>query len=80
MTPPAAISHRAFVDAIDDGVARLMVGEQTFTLPAALLPADAREGSWVQLTLATTEPPDDDGTEELRRELGRDDPGGDIKL
>ena len=75
--PPAAA--RAFVDAIDEGVARLLIGEQAFTLPAALLPAGVREGDWVEITVARAPAPPDD-TEARRRRLGKDDPGGDIEL
>jgi hypothetical protein len=69
----------AFVDAIEAGQARLMIGVQTFTLPAATLPPDAREGSWVRLSTAVVPPPPDDG-EVIRRRLGDQDPGGDLKL
>ena len=79
MSPPAPVTRRVFVDAIDNGNARLLFGEETFAVPVGLLPPDAREGSWLELTIATTAAPDD-GAEELRRTLGRDDPGGDIKL
>jgi hypothetical protein len=47
-------------------------------VPAALLPDDAREGSWLTLS-ATVTPPQAD-PDALRRKLGRDDPGGPIKL
>lgn len=79
MNPPPPVTRRVFVDAIDGGTARLMFGEETFYAPAGLLPPDAREGSWIELGLVTVPAPDD-GTEDLRRALGRDDPGGDIKL
>jgi len=69
----------AFVDAIDEGIARLVIGTRTFELPAEVLPAGTREGTWVRLAaMATPAPPDD--TEARRRALGADDPGGDIKL
>ena len=48
------------------------------TVPAALLPDDAGEGTWLKLSAAVT-PPEAD-PEALRRKLGRDDPGGPIKL
>jgi len=80
MSPPApSVTRRVFVDAIDDGSARLLFGDESFAVPVGLLPPDAREGSWLELTITITAAPDD-GAEELRRTLGRDDPGGDIKL
>jgi len=67
-----------FVDAIEDGQARLLLGEESFSLPQSLLPEDAREGTWLRLSLAIAPPPSDpDG---LRRKLGQNDPGGPIKL
>jgi hypothetical protein len=67
-----------FVDAVENGRARLLAGEEAFTVPAALLPDGAGEGSWLQLSLTETPPQADPDT--LRRKLGRDDPGGPIKL
>ena len=60
------------------GHARLELGDDAFTVPAALLPDGAGEGSWLKLT-ATVTPPQAD-PDALRRKLGRDDPGGPIKL
>ena len=67
-----------FVDAVEEGLARLELGEQAFTVPAALLPDGAGEGSWLKLTATVTAPPSDPDV--LRRKLGSDDPGGPIKL
>lgn len=67
-----------FVDAVEEGLARLELGEQAFTVPAALLPDGAGEGSWLTLTATVTAPPSD--PDALRRKLGKDDPGGPIKL
>ena len=67
-----------FVDAVENGRARLLLGDDAFTVPAALLPDDAGEGSWLKLS-ATVTPPQAD-PDALRRKLGRDDPGGPIKL
>jgi hypothetical protein len=82
MTPtsktPIPKTTAVFVDAVEDGRARLMLGDDAFEVPAALLPDDAREGSWLKLT-ATLTPPQAD-PETLRRELGGDDPGGPLKL
>ena len=67
-----------FVDSVEEGLARLELGEQAFTVPAALLPDGAGEGSWLKLTATVTPPPSD--PDALRRKLGKDDPGGPIKL
>jgi hypothetical protein len=79
-TPPNTKTTAVFVDAVDveAGRARLLLGGDAFTVPAALLPDDAREGSWLALS-ATVTPPQAD-PDALRRKLGRDDPGGPIKL
>jgi hypothetical protein len=69
----------AFVDAIEAGKARLLIGAQAFTLPVAALPPDAREGSWVRLSIAVVPPPPDDA-EAIRRQLAGQDPGADLKL
>jgi hypothetical protein len=75
----AGAGARAFVDAVDEGVARLLIGEQTFTLPAHLLPAGVGEGDWVEISVGRAPAPPDD-TEARRARLGGDDPGGDVKL
>ncbi len=70
-----------FVDAIEVGTARLLAGVDAFELPARLLPAGTKEGSWLRLSFELAPAPpgvDDDGA--LRRKLGQDDDGGDIKL
>ncbi len=67
-----------FVDSVQEGQARLLLGDDAFTVPGALLPDDAREGSWLKLTAVVTPPQAD--PDALRRKLGRDDPGGPIKL
>jgi hypothetical protein len=68
-----------FVDLLEDDTARLIAGTQSFSLPRTLLPPDAVEGSWVKLG-ATVVPAPPDDTEQRRHRLGRDDPGGEIKL
>jgi hypothetical protein len=75
----SAKTTRAFVDAIEAGVARLLVGEQAFSMPAALLPAGAREGDWLELVITRAPAPPDD-TEGRRARLSKEDPGGDIDL
>jgi hypothetical protein len=77
-TPPDTRTSDVFVDGVDEGRARLLLGDDAFTVPAALLPDGAGEGSWLKLT-ATVAPPQAD-PETLRRKLGGDDPGGPIKL
>jgi hypothetical protein len=76
------MATRVFVDAIEAGVARLLVGEQAFTLPAQLLPAGVREGDWVEITIGRVPAPPDAGedSEAWRRRLSRGDRGGDVKL
>lgn len=70
-----------FVDAIEDGRARLLLGRDAFEVPAALLPRGAREGSWLRWSMEPAPaPPDDDQGSTLRAKLGRDDDGGDIDL
>jgi hypothetical protein len=79
-TPPDPPSRTVFVfvDRVEEAGARLLLGDHAFTAPAALLPDGAREGSWLKLTSALAPPQVD--PEPLRRQLGRDDPGGPIKL
>ncbi|MFL5305281.1 MAG: hypothetical protein ACJ8F1_08710 [Polyangia bacterium] len=73
-------SSLLFVDAIESGTARLVgSGGAAFTVPARLLPAGAKEGSWLRAAFVLTDPPPDDAAE-IRRRLGRGDDGGDIKL
>jgi hypothetical protein len=82
MTPkaaaPATKTSAVFVDAVEEGHARLLLGADAFTVPAALLPDGAGEGAWLKLTATVTPPPAD--PDALRRKLGADDPGGPIKL
>jgi hypothetical protein len=68
-----------FVDAIEAGTARLLSGVDAFDLPARLLPAGTQEGSWLRLSFQPAPAPPDNGGA-LRRKLGRDDDGQDIKL
>jgi hypothetical protein len=68
-----------FVDAIEAGTARLLLGVEAFNVPARLLPAGAKEGSWVRLSFEIAPAPPND-TDALRRKLGRGDDGGDIEL
>jgi hypothetical protein len=68
-----------FVDAIEAGIARLLLGVEAFEVPARLLPADAKEGSWLRLSFELAPAPPDQAAV-LRRKLGQGDDGGDIKL
>ena len=70
---------RLFVDEIDDDVARVLLGERAFSVPVALLPVGAREGDWVEISARVFPTPPDD-TDERRKSLTKDDPGGTIKL
>jgi len=68
-----------FVDAIEGGTARLLAGTEAFSVPVRLLPPGTKEGTWLSASfVAVPAPPDPAG--EIRRRLGRDDDGGDIKL
>jgi hypothetical protein len=55
------------------------LGVDAFAVPARLLPPGTKEGTWVRLSFESAPAPPDDA-EALRRKLGRDDDGGDIKL
>jgi hypothetical protein len=68
-----------FVDAIEAGHARLMLGQEAFDVPQRLLPRGTREGAWVRIALTTAPAPRDDAAA-IRAKLGADDDGGDIKL
>ncbi len=66
-TPPGAAesaqSHTsAYVDAIESGVARILLQTEDdewrgYSLPAHLLPKEVREGSWLKLTFDLIPPP-----------------------
>ena len=76
---PETVRMRVFVDAIDEGVARLLLGTRAFEVPAALLAPGTREGNWIELAVTIVPPPPDD-TEARRARAIEGDPGGDIKL
>jgi len=59
-----------FIDEVEDRVARLVLGEEVFHLPRGLLPADAREGQWLRISVTVTPAPPDDSAV-LRKRLGR---------
>lgn len=57
---------RAFVDSVEDGVARVLLGEDesvTVTLPVAWLPEGVREGQVLRVTWEA----DEDGTEDAKK-------------
>ena len=68
-----------FVDQIDNGWAHLLFGEEAFDVPARLLPAGTKEGTWLRWSLAVAAAPPDVGAA-IRRKLEQGDDGGDIKL
>ncbi|MBS2032872.1 MAG: DUF3006 domain-containing protein [Deltaproteobacteria bacterium] len=72
-----------FLDRIEGDVAVLLDGKREVKLPRAYLPAGAREGDVLQLSLvrdleATKKAQQE--TKTLRDKLGSDDDGGDLKL
>jgi hypothetical protein len=75
----AAEAPLLFVDAIDEGRARLLLDEDAFTIPASLLPDGARAGSWLRLSLVVAPAPAS-RADAIRKKLARDDDGGPIKL
>jgi hypothetical protein len=68
-----------FIDEIEDGEAFVLLGEKRFGLPLALLPAGAKEGSWLRLSLDSSQKLGEE-IEARRARLLRKDPGGNIKL
>lgn len=74
-----ATESMVFIDEVEDLVARLVLGEQVFHLPRGLLPAEAREGQWLRISVALTPAPPNDSAA-VRKRLGGSDPGGDINL
>ncbi|MBN2576382.1 MAG: DUF3006 domain-containing protein [Deltaproteobacteria bacterium] len=68
-----------FVDAIEDDEALVLLGEKRWSLPRALLPAGAKEGSWLRLALDTSQKVGEE-IEARRARLLRSDRGGNIKL
>ncbi len=76
--------HRVHIDRIEDALAVLVLEDDTELLvPRRLLPAQAIEGTWLNLRLTI----DEDETEarrrsvkERRERLGASDDGGDIEL
>jgi hypothetical protein len=68
-----------FVDAIEDDEAQVLLGEQRWSIPRALLPPGAREGSWLRLAVDTSQKLGEEIEARRARLLGSD-RGGNIKL
>ena len=68
-----------FVDQIENGWAHLLLGEDAFDVPARLLPAGTKEGTWLRWSFAVVAAPPDVGAA-IRHKLQQGDDGGDIKL
>ena len=68
-----------FVDQIENGWAHVLLGEDAFDVPARLLPAGTKEGSWLRWSFSAAPSPPDVGAA-TRRKLQQGDDGGDIKL
>ena len=68
-----------FIDAIEDDEAWVLLGEARHRLARALLPPGAREGTWLRLSLDTSQKVGEE-IEARRARLVRGDPGGDVKL
>jgi hypothetical protein len=68
-----------FVDAIEGGVATILLANDSWSVPADVLPVGVSEGDWVTLATRTSAAPPDD-TAARRDGLSADDPGGPIKL
>jgi hypothetical protein len=68
-----------FVDALEDEAAYVLLGEQRWTIPRALLPAGTREGSWLRLALDPSQKLGEE-IEARRARLLRSDRGGNVKL
>jgi hypothetical protein len=82
--PESPRTTRAFLDGVESGVARLLMEDEhgewrTFHLPAAALPASAKEGSWIELGIRSIPPPEP-AARALREQLGRSDRGGNFSL
>lgn len=78
-------SVTAYVDAVESDVARVLLdhGDDDWrghNLPTAILPPDAKEGSWLKLSIKVTPPPPGAKAPQLRGKDGRRDKGGDIIL
>lgn len=78
-------SVQAYIDTVESGVARVLLqdadGEwRGHSLPAAILPQEAREGSWLEISFKIIAPPEGQKGPKLRDKIGHGDKGGDIVL
>lgn len=73
------MTTRLFVDEVEGARVRVLLGERALEVPLELLPPGVREGDWVQMEVGIIPAPPSD-TEERRRHLAKDDPGGPLKL
>ena len=42
---------RVFVDQVDEGIATIIISEQTARVPVSLLAAGAGEGQWIEIAI-----------------------------
>jgi hypothetical protein len=68
-----------FIDAIEDDEAFVLLEEKRYSVPRALLPAGAGEGTWLRLSVDRSQKIEEEIAARRARML-RSDPGGDIKL
>jgi hypothetical protein len=66
---------RAFVDAVEDERATLVIGDQTAGVPAAILPDGVGEGGWIEMRIKAIQEP-----VEHRADGPPEDGGGDFRL
>jgi hypothetical protein len=76
---PESADTLLFVDQIENGWAHVLLGEDAFDVPARLLPAGTKEGTWLRWSFSAAPAPPDVGAA-IRRKLQQGDDGGDIKL
>jgi hypothetical protein len=70
-----------FIDAVEDDEAQVLLEDKRYSIPRALLPAGAGEGTWLRLTVDRGRKLEvQDEIDARRARLLRSDPGGDIKL
>jgi hypothetical protein len=70
-----------FIDAIEDDEVVVLLGEKRHRLPRALLPAGAKEGTWLRLAIDLSSSSSvGKAIEAERRRLVGADNGGNIKL
>ena len=72
--PTDAADTLLFVDQIENGWAHLLLGEEAFDVPVRLLPAGAKEGTWLRWSFAVAPAPPDAGAV-IRRKLQQGDDG-----